>query len=89
MGRVESLALSGNTLDGAALDAAKARVGYRQVNAGDLKPAAGTRRLAGSYVVTGIVYGLVNVRTDGNTLLCATLNEKNATWDWAWFESRF
>jgi beta-lactamase superfamily II metal-dependent hydrolase len=89
VGRVESLTLSGATLDRAALDRAKARVGYKQVNAGDLKPAAGSRRLAGSYVVTGLVYGLVNVRTDGDTLLCATLNEKNSTWDWATFESRF
>ncbi len=89
VGRVETLALAGDSLDAAALDAARARVGYRQVNAGDLKPAHGSRRLAGSYVVTGIVYGLVNVRTDGNTLLCATLNEKNSTWDWESFESRF
>ena len=86
---METLALAGDSLDAAALDAARARVGYRQVNAGDLKPAHGSRRLAGSYVVTGIVYGLVNVRTDGNTLLCATLNEKNSTWDWESFESRF
>ncbi|MGH8663469.1 MAG: hypothetical protein ACREUX_04305 [Burkholderiales bacterium] len=69
VGRVDALTLSGNTLDAAALAAAKARVGYKQVNAGDLKPASGSRRLAGSYVVTGIVYGRVNVRTDGDTLL--------------------
>lgn len=89
VGRVEALTLSGDALDRAALDRAKARVGYKQVNAGDLKAASGTRRLAGSYVVTGIVYGLVNVRTDGDTILCATLNEKNSTWDWASFKSRF
>ncbi len=89
VGRVESLMLAGNTLDRAALTRDRARVGYRQVNAGDPKAAAGTRTLGGSYVVTGIVYGLVNVRTDGNTLLCATLNEKTSAWDWASFPSRF
>lgn len=89
VGRIEALTLAGDTLDRAALDRANARVGYRQVNAGDLHPASGSRRLAGSYVVTGIVYGLVNVRTDGDTILCATLNEKNSTWDWASFKSRF
>ena len=87
VGRVDALTLSGTALDAAAL--AGARVGYKQVNAGDLKPRSGSRRLAGAYVVTGIVYGLVNVRTDGDTLLCATLNEKNSTWDWTTFKSRF
>ena len=89
VGRVDALTLAGSTHDRDALLRAKARVGYQQVNAGDVKPARGTRPLAGSYVVTGIVYGLVNVRTDGDTLLCATLNEKNSTWDWSSFKSRF
>ncbi|RPI44343.1 MAG: hypothetical protein EHM59_13090 [Betaproteobacteria bacterium] len=89
VGRIDSLAMNGNALDEAGLIAAKARVGYKEVNAGDLKPANGTRRLAGSYVVTGVVYGLVNVRTDGERILCATLNEKKRTWDWSVFESRF
>jgi beta-lactamase superfamily II metal-dependent hydrolase len=89
VGKVDSLTLSGNAMSQASLTAAKARVGYRQVNAGDLNAVRGSRRLAGAYVVTGLVYGLVNVRTDGDTLLCATLNEKNSTWDWATFPSRF
>jgi hypothetical protein len=89
VGSMDSLSMNGTVLDEAGLTAAKARVGDKEVNAGDLKPATGTRRLAGSYVVTGIVYGLVNVRTDGDRILCATLNEKNRTWDWAVFESRF
>ncbi|MCC6534241.1 MAG: hypothetical protein IT531_16955 [Burkholderiales bacterium] len=89
VGRIDALTLSGSVLDEAALVAANARVGYKEVNAGDLRAAGGTRRMAGSYVVTGVVYGLVNVRTDGNQILCATLNEKNRTWDWARFDSRF
>jgi hypothetical protein len=89
VGRIEALTLDGRTLDMAALAAAKARVGYKEVNAGDLKPASGSRIVGGSYVVTGIVYGLVNVRTDGRRILCAAMNEKNHTWDCAVFESRF
>jgi hypothetical protein len=89
VGRMDTLTLDGKLLDAAALTTAKARVGYKEVNAGDLKPASGSRSLAGSYVVTGIVYGLVNVRTDGRRVLCAAMNEKNHTWDWAVFESRF
>ncbi len=89
VGRMDSLTLEGNVLDETKLRAAKASVGYKEVNAGDLKPASGIRRLAGAYVVTGVVYGLVNVRTDGNRILCATLNEKNRTWEWSTFESRF
>lgn len=40
-------------------------------------------------VVDGIVYGLVNVRTDGNKILCATLNEGKSKWEVKRFTSRF
>ena len=30
---------------------------------------------------TGVVYGLINVRTDGKRILCAALNEKDRTWN--------
>jgi hypothetical protein len=36
-----------------------------------------------------MIYGLVNVRTDGERILCATLNEKSSSWDCAEFISRF
>jgi hypothetical protein len=45
--------------------------------------------MAGRKIVDGIIYSLVNVRTDGNRVLCATLNEKESKWDWEVFESRF
>ena len=70
-------------------EASKARIGYAQMEVGDLNPSRRTRRMAGSYVVSGVVYGLVNVRTDGDRILCATLNEKKSTWDVETFESRF
>jgi hypothetical protein len=47
------------------------------------------RKLDKTHVVTGVVYGLVNVRTDGNTILCATLNEVEKEWEIETFESRF
>jgi beta-lactamase superfamily II metal-dependent hydrolase len=57
--------------------------------AGDLNPTTVTRRLGGSYIVAGLIYGLVNVRTDGEKILCATLNEKDNTWQIKKVTSRF
>ena len=56
---------------------------------GALQPVKKTKALAGSRLVTGVVYGLVNVRTDGRRILCATLDESNRTWDTRVFNSRF
>lgn len=47
------------------------------------------KKLDQTHLVTGVVYGLVNVRTDGNTILCATLNEVEREWEIETFESRF
>jgi beta-lactamase superfamily II metal-dependent hydrolase len=62
---------------------------YVEKAAGDFTVRNGERKLAGTYVVSGIVYGLVNVRTDGDRILCATMNEKANTWDVRTFTSRF
>jgi hypothetical protein len=40
-------------------------------------------------VVGGLIYGLINVRTDGNKILCATLDETNNDWRIKTFYSRF
>lgn len=40
-------------------------------------------------VVGGLIYGLVNVRTDGNKILCATLDEKDNDWRIQTLYSRF
>ncbi len=56
------------------------------------KPGAGKnmhRPMKDVNVVAGIVYGLVNVRTDGKKILCATLNEKKYQWDVKTFDARF
>jgi beta-lactamase superfamily II metal-dependent hydrolase len=44
---------------------------------------------AGAYLASGIVYGLVNVRTDGTRILCATRDEATKTWDVSTFPARF
>jgi hypothetical protein len=70
-------------------DDPNAVVRYKEKAAGDLQARDGYRTLKNLYVVGGVRYGLVNVRTDGNKILCATLNEKKNTWDIKTFFSRF
>jgi len=53
----------------------------RVVLAGDLNARTVRRRLRNRYLVTGTVYGLVNVRTDGERIVCAALNEKDRSWN--------
>ncbi|MGH7928333.1 MAG: ComEC/Rec2 family competence protein, partial [Candidatus Binatia bacterium] len=48
-----------------------------------------TVRLGSTMVVGGLIYGLVNVRTDGDKILCATLDEKDGDWRIKTFRSRF
>lgn len=64
-------------------------VQYLLTKAGALRPQRKTRALEGCYVVGGIVYGLVNVRTDGTTILCATRNEGDASWKIKTVPARF
>ena len=88
LGRVTQLDLpDGQTLDAADINGATVR--YKVHKPGSLRPEQGKRRLGGSFVVAGMVYGLVNVRTDGRTVLCATLNEGKNTWTIKTFEARF
>lgn len=47
------------------------------------------RDLWKSMFVSGIVYGLVNVRTDGEKILCATMSESGKDWQIETFMSRF
>jgi beta-lactamase superfamily II metal-dependent hydrolase len=57
--------------------------------AGDINPTTVTRHLNKTLIVAGLIYGLVNVRTDGVKILCATLNEKDNTWQYKKLTSRF
>jgi len=90
MGKITYVEAAGVGLDHDRLDGdAEAQIHYAEIGAGDVKAKRGSRALAGAYVVAGLIYGLVNVRTDGERILCATLNEKNRTWDCQGFRSRF
>jgi hypothetical protein len=62
---------------------------YQQIQVGDLNASTKTVSLRNAYLAAGIVYGLVNVRTDGRKVLCATRDEKTRTWDVATFPARF
>lgn len=62
---------------------------YEEINAGALNPKDGKRTFRGCYIVAGIIYGLVNVRTDGTDIVCATLNEAEESWNLRAFKTRF
>ena len=47
------------------------------------------KQLGNSLVVSGLIYGLVNVRTNGEKILCATMNEKDESWNTKVIYSRF
>ena len=73
--------------EGPRLDRSKVELSVRMPGA----PAARrrTRRLGSTYVVAGLTYGLVNLRTDGRRILLATMNEGNGSWSANSFRSRF
>jgi beta-lactamase superfamily II metal-dependent hydrolase len=75
------------TIKDAAL--AKAEVAYVETKSGDRTGRKGARTLNNSLLVAGLIYGLVNVRTDGETILCATLDEKDSDWRVHKLVSRF
>ena len=70
-------------------DLGSVTVEAKVTKAGDLNPTTVDRKLDKTYIVAGLIYGLVNIRTDGNTIICATMNEKDSTWNIRKFQSRF
>ncbi|GAA4435486.1 hypothetical protein GCM10023188_27520 [Pontibacter saemangeumensis] len=70
-------------------DMQKARLSYKVTPSGALSSKSKTKPLNKLRVIDGIVYGLVNIRTDGDKILCATLNESKQKWDIKTFSSRF
>ena len=62
---------------------------YQERTSGGLGNRNRTKPFWEGKVIGGIIYGLVNVRTDGETILCATLSEQDATWDYKVIKSRF
>jgi len=69
-----------DTLSGAALDRALLHITKAKK---DRVP------LGRAMVVGGLIYGLINVRTDGDKILCATLDEQDNSWRIKTFTSRF
>ena len=67
----------------------KSRIHYEEKKSGDRTPRKRSKAVGGSLVVAGLIYGLVNVRTDGDTILCATLDEKDHDWRIKKITSRF
>jgi beta-lactamase superfamily II metal-dependent hydrolase len=80
-----------------AIVAASAVSGYMEMNGDELiTPLIYSTEVARSVKidrvsrrVTGLVYGLVNVRTDGRRILCATRDEESLDWEIAVTQSRF
>ena len=88
LGRLTSIELhEDKTLGGNELGQVK--LYYEETKSGDIRPSKRSRKASGTYVVSGPVYGLVNVRTDGERIQTATLNEADASWSVKNFESRF
>ncbi len=75
------------SLEGAELAAAE--VEYSETLPGELRARKRKRKLQGACIVAGLIYGLVNVRTDGKTILTATMNEGKGDWAIKKFRSRF
>jgi beta-lactamase superfamily II metal-dependent hydrolase len=75
--------------DAAAKLGARSRVHYEETPPGALSPSHGSRSFRGAYLVSGLIYGLVNVRTDGHTIMCATMNDARRGWNVRSFPARF
>lgn len=90
LGRPTKLTVHGNnesTLDRDQLHQAELEVAVTK--AGDLNPQTVKVRLDQAYVLADLIYGLVNVRTDGKKILCATLNERDSSWEIKKINARF
>ena len=62
---------------------------HRVVDAGARNAKRGSSPLSNRRLATKTTYGLINVRTDGKTILCAALNEKEFKWNISTFQARF
>jgi beta-lactamase superfamily II metal-dependent hydrolase len=81
--------LNGRIIDIKLLDETRTEIWFERITAPGLKPSKKNKPMNRVHIVDGLVYGLVNVRTDGNTILCATLNEGKSKWEIKKFQSRF
>jgi hypothetical protein len=70
-------------------DFGNSKLKYRERDVGALGEKDGETLLRDTRVMTRLIYGLVNVRTDGTRILAATMNEKDGSWAIKSFVSRF
>jgi hypothetical protein len=70
-------------------DLAKIKGEYRWTPAGALNPSSGSKSFDGARIMHRLIYGLVNVRTDGSKILTATMNESDSSFSVKQFTSRF
>jgi beta-lactamase superfamily II metal-dependent hydrolase len=74
------------TLAGEAFE--RGRLHFTETKPGGF-PGSGERSMGNTSIVAGLIYGLVNVRTDGQRILCATLDERDHDWRITTTQSRF
>lgn len=67
----------------------KSWIHFREARPAWFRAKRESRRLRGSYVVVGVHYGLVNVRTNGEHIICATKKEDREGWTVRSFTARF
>ncbi len=65
---------------------------FRDVDVSDIQVATEDtvtkyRKLKDAYISTGLIYGLVNIRTDGKNILCATMKESGTEFDCRIFQA--
>jgi beta-lactamase superfamily II metal-dependent hydrolase len=85
----KGLVLDGQSFDIKLADKKKTEILYTRSISPGLKPSKKKKTMNMIKVIDGLIYGLVNVRTDGDTILCATLNEGKSKWEIKKFSSRF
>lgn len=65
------------------------RTNYSITMAGDRNPKSGSGLLNRQRLAAKTTYGLINLRTDGRSILCAALNEKSFRWNVSAVPARF
>jgi hypothetical protein len=88
--QLEELDASNTVLQQHAGDAlSQLRARYKFAMAGDRNPQEESTRLSSRRIAARTTYGLINVRTDGETILFAARNEKDSSWNVTTIKGRF
>ena len=74
-------------IKGDQLERCKAR--YKVTMSGDRNPQSKSAKINKRRVAHRTTYGLINIRTDGTTIMCAALNEKEFKWNVTTLKARF